>query len=60
MPGFISDSPLARELIRIGNEAIATENDAKLRASFSDDYVFHGPNGDLNFAEVSAYSPPCR
>jgi pimeloyl-ACP methyl ester carboxylesterase len=23
MPGFISDSPLARDLIRIGDEAIA-------------------------------------
>jgi hypothetical protein len=34
MPGFISDSPLARELISIGDEAIATENDDKLRASF--------------------------
>ena len=31
MPGFISDSPLARELISIGDEAIATEDDAKLR-----------------------------
>ena len=35
MPGFISDSPLARELISIGDEAIATEDDAKLRAYFS-------------------------
>jgi hypothetical protein len=32
MPGFISDSPLARELIHIGDEAIATEDDAKLSA----------------------------
>jgi predicted ester cyclase len=60
MPGFISDSPLARELIRIGDEAIATENDAKLRAYFSDDYVFHGPNGDLNFAQLSAYFASLR
>jgi predicted ester cyclase len=55
MPGFISDSPLARELIRIGDEAIAREDDAKLRAYFRDDYVFHGPGGDLSFAELSAY-----
>ena len=34
MPGFISDSPLARELISIGDEAIATEDDAKLRRLF--------------------------
>ena len=32
MPGFISGSPLARELIRIGDEAIPTEDDGKLRA----------------------------
>ena len=25
MPGFISDTPLARDLIRIGDEAIARE-----------------------------------
>ena len=43
MPGFISDSPLARDLIRIGDEAIAREDDAALRAYFSEDYVFHGP-----------------
>jgi predicted ester cyclase len=60
MPGFISDSPLARELIRIGDEAIATEDDAKLRAYFSDDYVFHGPGGALNFAELSAYFASLR
>jgi predicted ester cyclase len=60
MPGFISDSRLARELIRIGDEAIATEDDAKLRAYFSDDYVFHGPNGDLNFAQLSAYFASLR
>jgi|HubBroStandDraft_4_1064222.scaffolds.fasta_scaffold117401_3 hypothetical protein len=34
MPGFISDSRVARELIRIGGEAIATEDDAKLGARF--------------------------
>ena len=60
MPGFISDSPLARELIRIGDEAIATEDDAKLRAYFTDDYVFHGPGGDLSFAELSAYFASLR
>jgi hypothetical protein len=49
MPGFISDSPLARELIRIGEEAIATEDDDQLRAYFKDDYVFHGPSGDWSF-----------
>ncbi len=59
MPGFISDSPLARELISIGDEAIATEDDAKLRAYFSEDYVFHGPGADLGFDELSAYFGHC-
>lgn len=31
MSGFISDSPLARGLIRIGDETIPQEDDAKLR-----------------------------
>ena len=39
MPGFISDTPLARDLIRIGDQAIAREDDAALRAYFADDYV---------------------
>ena len=51
MAGFISDSLLARELISIGDEAIAKEDDAKLRAYFWEDYVFHGPGGDLGFDE---------
>ncbi len=60
MPGFISDSPLARDLIRIGNEAIAREDDAELRAYFSEDYVFHGPDGDLSFDELCAYFASLR
>jgi predicted ester cyclase len=60
MPGFISDSPLARELISIGDEAIATEDDAKLRAYFTEDYVFHGPGADLSFDELSAYFASLR
>ena len=31
MPGFISDSPLARGLIRVGDEAITRKDDAQLR-----------------------------
>ena len=46
MPGFISDSPLARGLIAIGDEAIDREDDAKLRDYYAADYVFHGPGGD--------------
>ena len=60
MPGFISDSPLARGLIRIGDEAIAREDDAKLRAYYTEDYVFHGPGGDLGFEELRAYFASLR
>ncbi len=58
MPGFISDSPLARDLIRIGDEAIAREDDAALRAYFAEGYVLHGPGGDLGFDELKC-SPRC-
>jgi predicted ester cyclase len=60
MPGFISNSPLARDLIRIGDEAIALEDDAKLRGYFTGDYVFHGPGADLGFEELSAYFASLR
>ena len=60
MPDFISDSPLARGLIRISDEAIARQDDAKLRAYYAADYVFHGPGGDLDFEELSAYFASLR
>jgi predicted ester cyclase len=60
MPGFISDSPLAGDLIRIGTEAIAHEDDIALRTYFSEDYVFHGPGGELSFDELSAYFASLR
>ena len=60
MSGFISDSPLARDLIRIGDEAIASEDEPKLRAYFAEDYVFHGPGGDLGFDELRAYFASVR
>ena len=60
MPGFISDSPLARELIRIGNEAIANEDAGALGAYFAPDYKFHGPGGDLGFEELRAYFASLR
>ena len=60
MPGFISDTPLASDLIRIGDEAIAREDEAALRAYFADDYVFHGPGAELGFDELSAYFASLR
>ena len=60
MPGFISDTPVARDLIRIGDQAIAREDDAALRAYFAEDYVFHGPGRDLSFDELRAYFASLR
>jgi predicted ester cyclase len=60
MPGFKSDSSLARDLIRIGNEAIAREDAPALRAYFREDYVFHGPGADLGFDELSSYFASLR
>jgi predicted ester cyclase len=60
VPGFISDSPLAHGLIRIGDEAIARENDATLRAYFAPDYVLHGPNGDQTFDQLRTYFASLR
>ena len=60
MPGFISDSPLARDLIRIGDEAIARADDVALRAYFNEGYVFHGPGRDLSFDQLSAYFASLR
>jgi predicted ester cyclase len=60
MPGFISASPLARDLIRIGDEAIARADDAALRAYFAEDYVFHSPGRDLSFDQLSGYFASLR
>jgi predicted ester cyclase len=60
MPGFISDNPLAHDLIRIGDEAIARNDDAALRAYFTEDYASHGPGGDLSFDELRAYFASLR
>jgi predicted ester cyclase len=60
MPGFISDSPLARELIRIGDIAIAREDDVSLRAYYAQNYVLHGPRGDLSFDDLRAYFESLR
>src|SRR5258708_23716918 len=60
MPGFISDTPVACDLIRVGDQAIAREDDAALRAYFAEDYVFHGPGRDLSFDELRAYFASLR
>ena len=60
MTGYISDRPLAKGLICIGEEANARENDSMLRAYFAEDYVFHGPTGDLNFEQLRSYFASLR
>lgn len=60
MPGFISAHPRARDLIRIGDEAITKQNEAMLRAYFAGDFVFHGPTGDLTFEQLSSYFASLR
>lgn len=60
MPGFISDSPLVHGLIRIGDEAIACEDQAKLRDYYAADYLFHVPGGDLDFDGLAAYFASLR
>lgn len=60
MTGFISEHPRARELIRIGDEAIARASPALLRAYFAQDFVFHGPTGDLTFDQLSDYFASLR
>lgn len=60
MPGFISNHPRARELIRIGDDAIARENPAMLRAYMAEDFIFHGSGGDLNFEQLSGYFASVR
>ena len=60
MSAFITNNPRAPELIRIGEEAIAKENDALLRQYFAEDYVFHGPGTDLDFEALRAYFASVR
>jgi predicted ester cyclase len=60
MPDFMSDSPLARDLIRVGDQAIARADEAALRDYFTEDYVFHGPGRDLSFDELRAYFASLR
>jgi predicted ester cyclase len=60
MCAFITTHPRAPELIRIGEEAIAKENDALLRQYFAPDYVFHGPGADLDYEALRAYFASLR
>ena len=47
-------------MIRIADEAIAREDEAKLRDYYAKDYLFHGPDGDLDFDGLAAYFASLR
>lgn len=60
MSVHLSNHPFAKGLIRIGERAIAHEDDAALDAYFAPGYVFHGPTGDLNYEELKGYFASLR
>jgi predicted ester cyclase len=49
-----------RELIRIGNDGIAKENNAALAAFFDPQFRFHGPSGELTREQLWDYFAACR
>lgn len=60
MAAFISNHPLARGLIEIGDEAIAQANDGQLRDYYADGYILHTPAGDLDFEALRSYFASLR
>jgi predicted ester cyclase len=60
MSEFITNNPLAPDLISIGEKAIAKENDDLLRQYYAEDYVFHGPGADLDFEALRGYFASLR
>lgn len=48
-------SERARELVRIGRDAIAQADDAALDRYFSKDYILHGPSGDVDLTGLKAF-----
>jgi predicted ester cyclase len=60
MPNPMSRNPLAEPLIRIGETAIAKENNAALDAYFAPGFKFHGPAGELTYEQLKAYFASLR
>lgn len=57
----LSLPPRVRALIRVGEDGIAHEDAAALRAFFHPDYRFHGPGGaELDREGLWAYFARCR
>jgi predicted ester cyclase len=55
-----SRDDVVRGLIRIGEQAIALEDDAALDAYFANGYVLHGPDGDLDYPTLKRYFAALR
>ena len=49
-----------RQLVRIGEEAIAVGDEPKLNAYFASGYKFSGPDGAMNFEQVKAFFASMR
>ncbi|MFC8595216.1 ester cyclase [Streptomyces atroolivaceus] len=50
----------SRALVRIGREGIAVADDEKLDAYFAEDFIFHGPDGDLTYAQLRSFFTAMR
>jgi predicted ester cyclase len=51
---------LAKDLVSLGEDAIAKSNDALLDDYFTDDYKLHSPAGAFNRDEIKAYFAALR
>jgi hypothetical protein len=60
MPNTHSKNPLAEGLIRIGETAIAKEDDIALSEYYAPGYVLHLPTGDISFEQLNAYFKTLR
>lgn len=49
-----------RQLVRIGKEAIAVGDDAKLNEYFAEGYTFSGPDGSMTFEQVKGFFASMR
>ena len=58
IPG--TDSVLARGLVRIGADAIEHQNDGAHDAYYAEEYVLHGPAGDMTREELKRYFASLR
>lgn len=50
----------ARALVRIGREAIAVADDEKLDRYFAEGFSFHGPDGDMEYADLRSFFAAMR